>query len=266
MTYFDSKRLAKIEHFQNLVKARHIEPYYSQLLRDDWSPGRLLEAYHHHYYRRYYQQSKARRCVHFLEKSPRLLLEHPINGGIYIIRTAVLEGLVVEPDTAELTRLQSLWHYLLSEVGDDDYFKFIHRYLSPLNLYYSQDLPEFQLSCTLKYRRNQLVAKLSEYRYQSAQRSLDGYGGQPLQPLWQWIMLFDQEEAEHLASLSDAEYYNSDYWQELSQYHRQQNGETCPHCGAQAPLIFHSPYREYRGQEYFMPQAVSCRCQQCAHQ
>ena len=39
-----------------------------------------------------------------------------INSGIYIVRTAVLEGLLVEPDDTELKRLQRLWQYLIDDI------------------------------------------------------------------------------------------------------------------------------------------------------
>ena len=61
MTYLDPKRLAKIEAFQRQIEGDRLEPYYSQLQQENWSPDRLLEAYHHHYYQRYFQQNKTRR-------------------------------------------------------------------------------------------------------------------------------------------------------------------------------------------------------------
>lgn len=266
MTYLDPKRLAKIEAFQRQVEGDRLEPYYSQLQQENWSLDRLLEAYHDHYYRRYFQQSKTRRWCNFSEKCKSMLFENLINGNIYSIRTAVIEGLAPEPDAAELHRLQILWHYLIDGVGEDDYFDLIHRYLNLLGLYYPQDPKELKTPGALKNRQARLVMELANCRQQIARRSLEGYSNQPLAPLWQWLMLFDQEEAEHLASLSDSDYYSSDYWREFSQYYQQQHGDQCPFCGAQGPLFLHNPYREYHGQEFFIPQVVTCRCQQCTDQ
>ncbi|MEB3189709.1 MAG: hypothetical protein VKL42_05120, partial [Snowella sp.] len=129
-------------------------------------------------------------------------------------------------------------------------------------LYYPQDPEEKLTPKAIKRRQTQLADKLAQHRDQIAQRSLESYSNKPLAPLWQWVMLFDQEEAEHLASLSDFDYYNSDYWREFTQHYQQQKGANCPLCGAQAPLFLHNPHRQYRGQEYFFPKAVTCRCQQ----
>jgi hypothetical protein len=128
-------------------------------------------------------------------------------------------------------------------------------------LYYPYDPKERKTPPALKTRQAWLVNQLTHHRQQIAHRSLEGYGHQPLAPLWQWVMLFDQEEADHLASLSDSDYYASDYWREFSQFHSQQNGDRCPFCGAQGSLFLHNPRRQYRGQEYFFPEIVSCRCQ-----
>jgi len=263
MTYLDPKRLAKIEQFKRLVEGDRLEPYYSQLQQENWSLDRLLETYHQDYYRRYFQQSKTRRWQHFAEKCKSMLFDNPVNGGIYIVRTAVLEGLVPEPDAAQLKRLQKLWHYLLTGEGNDEYFELTNHYLTLLGLYYPQDPKERKPPPALKTRQARLAAQLAHHRQQIARRSLEGYGNQPLAPLWQWVMLFDQEEAEHLASLSDSDYYASDYWREFSQYYQQQHGDRCPFCGAQGLLFPHNPHREYHGQEFFLPQIVTCRCQQC---
>jgi len=266
MTYLDPKRLAKIEQFQRLVEGDRLEPYYSQLQQGDLSPNQLLEIYHDHYYRRYHQPHKTQRCRNFLDQCKKIMDENMVNSGIYIVRTAVLEGLLVEPDDAELKRLQRLWQYLIDDIGDDKLFGLVNRrYLSIMRLYYD-DLEESPIPSTIHYRQSMVMQKLIDYRNQIAQRSLEGYGNQSLAPLWQWVMLFDQEEAEHLASLSDSDYYASDYWREFSQFYIQQHGDHCPFCGAQSPLFLHNPHQEYHGQEFFLPQMVTCRCQQCADQ
>ena len=261
MTYLDPKRLAKIEAFQRQVEGDRLEPYYSQLQQENWSPDRLLEAYHQNYYQRYFQQSKTCRWCNFSEKGQYLLVDDSVNAGIYMVRTAVLEGIALEPDAAQLNRLQTLWHYLLTGDGTDEYFELTNHYLTLLGLYYPYDPKERKTPPALKTRQARLVNQLAHHRQQIARRSLEGYGHQPLAPLWQWVMLFDQEEAEHLASLSDSDYYASDYWREFSQFYSQQNGDRCPFCGAQSPLFLHNPRRQYRGQEYFFPETVSCRCQ-----
>lgn len=261
MTYLDPKRLAKIERFEHLIETRQLEPYHSQLLFEGWSLERLIEAYHDHYYWSYYQRNKTRRWRYFAEKCKSMLADDVVNGGIYIVRTAVIEGLAAEPDAAQLQRLQKLWRYLIHGIGKDEYFNLIHHYLTLLGLYYPQDPGERKTPSALKHRQTMLAQKLADYRNQIAQRSLEGYGNRPLAPLWQWIMLFDQEEADHLASLSDSDYYASDYWREFTQYFRQLHGDRCPFCGAQGPLFLHNPHREYRGQEFFLPQVVTCRCQ-----
>jgi hypothetical protein len=266
MTYLDPKRLAKIEAFQRQLIGDRLEPYYSQLQRGDLSPNQLLEIYHDYYYRRYHQSHKNRRCRNFLDQCKKIMDENMLNSGIYIVRTVVLEGLIVEPDAAELKRLQRLWNYLINDVGDDKLFNLVsRRYFSILRLYYD-DLEENPIPYTIHYRQAMVTEKLIDYRNQIAQRSLEGYGNQPLAPLWEWVMLFDQEEAEHLASLSDSDYYASDYWREFSQYYQQQHGDRCPFCGGQGPLFLYNPHREYHGQEFFLPQVVTCRCQQCADQ
>ena len=266
MTYLDEKRLAKIEAFQRQLIGDRLEPYYSQLQQGDLSPNQLLEIYHDHYYRRYYQPNKTQRCRNFLDQCKKIMDENMVNSGIYIVRTAVLEGLIVEPDDAELKRLQGLWQYLIDDIGDDKLLNLINRrYFSILRLYYD-DLEENPIPYTIHYRQSMVMQKLIDYRNQIAQRSLEGYGNQPLAPLWRWLILFDQEEAEHLASISDADYYASDYWREFSQHYQQQHGNRCPFCGGQGPLFLHNPHREYHGQEFFLPQMVTCRCQQCADQ
>jgi len=264
MTYLDPKRLAKIEQFERLIETRQLEPYHSQLLCEGWSMERVIEAYHdYNYWCYYHQRSKAQRRRHFVEKFKPMLLDNPVNANIYIVRTAVIEGLVIEPDALELQRLQSLWNYLINGIGKDEYFYYVNRYFAILQIYYDKSLKEVHIPSIIKHRHTQLAKQLTDCRNQIARRSLEGYGNQPLQPLWQWLTLFDQEEAEHLAALTDSDYYASDYWREVSQYFRQQHGDRCPYCGAQGPLFLHNPYREYRGQEFFLPQSVTCRCEQC---
>jgi len=227
MTYLDEKRLAKIAQFQRQVETKKLQPYYSQLNSENWSAEQLLKAYHDHYYRRYYQPHKTQRCRNFLDQCKKIVDENMINSGIYIVRTTVLEGLLVEPDDAELKRLQRLWQYLIDDIGDDKLFGLVNRrYLSIMRLYYD-DLEENPIPSTIHYRQAMVTEKLIDYRNQIAQRSLEGYGSQPLAPLWQWLMLFDQEEAEHLASLSDSDYYASDYWREFSQHYQQQHETSC---------------------------------------
>lgn len=263
MTYLDPKRLAKIQQFERLIETRQLEPYHSQLLFEGWSMERVIAAYHDYYHWRYYQRSKTQRWRNFAEKCKSMLANDVVNAGIYMVRTAVLEGIAAEPDAAQLKRLQALWHYLLTGDGTDDYFDLAHHYLTLLGLYYPNDPKELKTPTALKNRQIQLAKQLTNCRNQIARRSLEGYGNKPLQPLWQWLMLFDQEEAEHLASLSDSDYYASDYWREFSQSFRQQHDDLCPFCGAQGPLFLHNPHRQYRGQEIFFPQVVTCRCPQC---
>ncbi|MEB3160803.1 MAG: hypothetical protein VKL20_05035 [Synechocystis sp.] len=257
MTYLDPKRLAKIEAFQQQVETR-------QPLSADWSPEQVLASYHRHYYGRYFQQSKIKRRQKLSQTIRGIGEKNAINIGITVVRTALMEGLVLEPSTEEMANLQALWWYLHTEEGSDDNFSVTDRYLGPLILYYQGN--QDKTPSLIQRRQKQLVQQLSQRRNQIAQRSLQGYSNQPLAPLWQWVMLFDQEEADHLVSLGDSDYYDSDYWREFTQYYQQQHGDRCPFCGAQSPLFLHNPHRQYRGQEFFFPQIVTCRCQQCADQ
>jgi len=264
MTYLDEKRLAKIAAFQQQVQAGQIELSDRQLLGADGNPDQLLASYHRHYYGQYFQQSKVKRRQKLSQAIKGPDRKNAINIGITVVRTALMEGIVTEPSAEEMANLQTLWWYLHTEEGSDENFSATNRYLGPLILYYQGN--QDKTPSLIQRRQQQLVEQLSQYRNQIAQRSLEGYGNKPLAPLWQWVMLFDQEEADHLASLSDSDYYDSDYWREFSQYYQRQHGDRCPLCGAQGPLFLHNPHREYRGQEFFFPQIVTYRCQQCADQ
>jgi hypothetical protein len=265
MVYIDSVRTQKIEAFIVQVMTEEIEPYRSFLQQKPWSNSLLIQCYHDHYYQAYYWKSKQERQQNFWQQWQRLMPQDPLQAGLFALRTALLEGIVIESPQGIYQKLQSHWQKL-GHQGK------VHRslldpYIGMVLSYYQQQEDQFpaRLQEDIVKTQQAIARKLAATRnliYHHACHSQPG-GWREQYRLWQQLLMYDQREVDHLASLDPEEFRHTQYWQTVSKGLKQKHHYQCSQCDWIGPLYVEHCHPEYRGQEILLPQSLTLLCPDC---
>ena len=112
MVYIDSVRAKTIQAFKDQVIDEKIEPYRSFIEQRHWSESLLIQCYHDHCYQKYYWISKQERQQNYWQKWQILKPQDPLQAGLYALRTALMEGMVIESPQSLYRKLQTHWRKL----------------------------------------------------------------------------------------------------------------------------------------------------------
>ena len=265
MVYIDSVRAKKIEEFVVQVMAEKIEPYHFFLQQKPWSESLLIQCYHDHYYQKYYWASKQERQQNFWKKWQILKPQDPLQAGLYALRTALIEGMVIESPQSLYQKLQTHWQKLGTQ--GKVHRSFFDPYVGVVLSYYQQNEDKFpdRLKEDIEKTQQAIARKLSATRnllYHHACHPKEG-AWQEQYRLWQQLLIYDQREADHLASLDPEEFRHTQYWKTVSHALKKKNHYQCSQCDWIGPLYVEHCHSEYRGQEILLPQSLILLCPDC---
>jgi len=265
MVYIDSLRAKAIQDFFVQVMDEKLEPYRSFIEKRHWSETLLVQCYHDHYYQQYYWASKQERQQNFWQKWQILKPQDPLQAGLYAIRTALMEGMVIESSQTLYQKLQKHWGQ--TENQGTVRHPFFDPYVGVVLSYYGQNEDQFPdvLKQDIIKTQQAIARKLSATRnliYHHATHPQRGTWQEKYR-LWQQLLMYDQREAEHLASLDPEEFQYTDYWQTLSKGLKKKNHYQCSQCDWIGPLHVEHQRPEYIGQEIILPQSVVLLCPDC---
>jgi hypothetical protein len=261
MTYVDPIRADKVKQFLLKVSAEKLQPYYLFIEEDILSVDLALRSYHNYTYKRYFTRPKE---VRYQEYSARLLtfLDNGLKAqaGIYMMRTAFLEGVVAEPSLSLWNALQPQWSKIITSSPESIVY-FFNPYFDALEEYF--ELPEEEhfgqfhaiISSQLVYIRNQIAGYAV----------LDGGYGHWKQrySLWHKLLTYDQAEVDHLASLNYKDFLRTDYWRVFTHNRKYAVWYKCQFCGQKTVLDAHHLNYDFRGQEILFPHTITCICRKC---
>jgi hypothetical protein len=265
MVYIDSVRAKTIQAFKDQVIDEKIEPYRSFIEQRHWSESLLIQCYHDHYYQKYYWASKQERQKNFWQKWQILKPKDPLQAGLYALRTALMEGMVIESAQSLYRKLQTHWRKLEHQGKVDR--SFFDPYIGVVLSYYQHNEDQFPdiLKEDIEKTQQAIARKLSATRnliYHHACHPQQG-GWREQYRLWQQLLMYDQREADHLASLDPEEFRHTQYWQTVSHALKQKNYYQCSQCDWIGPLYVEHCRPEYRGQEILPPQSLVLLCPDC---
>jgi len=141
MVYIDSLRAKAIQDFFIQVMDEKIEPYRFFIEQRHWSETLLVQCYHDHYYQQYYWASKQERKQTFWQKWQIFTPHDPLQAGLYAIRTALMEGMVIESSQTLYQKLQKHW----GQIEDQGTIRhpFFDPYVGVVLCYYQQNEDQF---------------------------------------------------------------------------------------------------------------------------
>jgi len=262
MVYIDSLRAKAIQDFKVQVIKDKLEPYCSFIEQRHWSEQLLIQCYHEYSYQEYYSLSKQQRQQNFWQQWQKLKPKAPFLAGIYSIRTALMEGIIIDPPQTLFPKLQKQWGK-----SETEQQKFFEPFIGGLLSYYQADESQWteDLKTGMQRIQQHIAGKLTASRNWLYHHSRHPHKrtGKERYRLWQTVLLCDQQEANHLVNLSEEQYRQSDYWQVFTQGLKSQTRPHCHHCDGVGSLTVQPHPPEYRGLEILLPQTVTLLCPHC---
>jgi len=180
-------------------------------------------------------------------------MDHPLTAGIFAIQVSLLEGIALDPPRMIYKRLQDQLDEWVQQ-GSSRH-PFFEPFIGAVLNYYQEDESQWteDLKTGIRGLQKGIAHKLITVR--------NGIYFHALCPkkstwkeryrLWQTLLMYDEREIDHLASLPDHEFRQSDYWQVFTwaqKHNRRLQG---------SPMDIPLTPPEYRGQEILFPQLLT---------